>query len=78
MSQFANRVHLVRCPYCGNQFELFSATWCAHRSDKPSKLCPHCRRCMCEHPAYAEPRFWKEAPLGFQKQGFRQLFLYYV
>jgi hypothetical protein len=78
MNRSATRMHRVRCPYCDNQFELFTAAWCAHPSDRPSKICPHCRRCLCEHPAYDEPRFWKEAPRGFQRQGFRQLFLYYV
>jgi hypothetical protein len=25
-----------------------------------------------------EPHFWKQAPLGFQRQGFQRLFLYYL
>jgi len=33
---------------------------------------------MCQHPAYQEPHFWKQAPLGFQRQGFERLFLYYL
>jgi hypothetical protein len=33
---------------------------------------------MCNHPAYQEPHFWKEAPLVFKREGFQQLFLYYL
>jgi hypothetical protein len=73
-------VHTVSCPYCGTDFDLFSATWCEHLGTdrEPSKLCPSCRRCLCEHPAYGEPHFWKEAPRAFQAKGFRQLFLFYL
>ncbi len=78
MNEVSGKRHLVRCPYCLKRFELFTAAWCGHRSAEPSKLCPHCQRCLCRHPAYVEPRFWKDAPLGFRKRGFRRLFLYYV
>ena len=69
--------HLVICPYCRKEFDLFAARWCEH-VQMPSKNCPHCERCVCAHPAYQEPHFWKEAPLGFQRQGFDRLFLLYL
>lgn len=69
--------HPVVCAYCATTFDLFAASWCLD-AEEPSKLCPHCQRCMCQHPAYREPHFWKQAPLGFQRQGFERLFLYYL
>ena len=80
-NDFAPRaVHTVSCPYCSTDFDLFSATWCEHLDTErePSKLCPSCQRCLCDHPAYGEPHFWKEAPGAFQANGFRQLFLFYL
>ena len=70
--------HPVRCPYCANEFDLFAACWCEHQQGEASKVCPSCRRCVCQHPAYLEPLFWKDAPAGFQQQGFRRLFLFYL
>jgi hypothetical protein len=70
--------HLACCAYCARQFDLFAAAWCTHQETDASKLCPHCRRCLCEHPAYAEPHFWKDAPPAFQHHGFRRLFLFYL
>jgi predicted amidophosphoribosyltransferase len=69
--------HPVVCAYCANAFDLFAASWCLD-AEEPSKVCPHCQRCMCQHPAYGEPHFWGQAPLGFQRQGFQRLFLYYL
>ncbi len=70
--------HNVVCPYCRNPFDVFTADWCTDPLDEPSKICPHCGRCLCQHPAYQEPHFWKEAPLAFQRQGFQRLFLFYL
>lgn len=70
--------HRVSCQYCGARFDLFAASWCEHRTNQASKICPSCARCLCAHPAYAEPHFWKPASTAFQKQGFRRLFLYYL
>ncbi len=70
--------HPICCPYCDGGFDLFAASWCAHRKAQASKICPQCARCLCEHPAYTEPHFWKDAPMAFQKQGFRRLFLFYL
>jgi hypothetical protein len=70
--------HRVSCPYCNTRFDLFAATWCEHLENEPSKVCPGCRRCLCGHPAYAEPLFWKDAPAAFQAEGFRRLFLFYI
>ena len=74
----SSRSHHITCSHCHAEFDLFAATWCAHTVEEPSKLCPHCQRCMCEHPAYEEPNFWKDAPPAFQERGFRRLFLYYL
>jgi len=70
--------HLVCCRYCGTRFDLFAASWCEHRDSEASKICPSCTRCPCADPAYTEPRFWREASTGFQNQGFRRLFLFYL
>ena len=82
------RRHEVCCPYCAGRFDLFAAPWCAHQNaeasnaetshTEASKVCPRCGHCLCEHPAYTEPHFWKEAPVAFQQQGFRRLFLFYL
>ena len=74
----ACQTHVVRCPCCHTEFELFEAVWCAHVDREPSKLCPTCGRCVCEHPAYAEPHFWKDAPMAFRAEGFQRLFLFYL
>jgi len=68
----------VRCPYCSVEFDLFAATWCPHLEGEASKLCPNCVRCLCEHPAYGEPHFWKDAPEAFRQRGFDRLFLFYL
>jgi len=69
--------HPIVCVYCAATFDLFAASWCMDAAER-SKVCPHCQRCMCHHPAYQEPHFWKQAPLGFQRRGFERLFLYYL
>jgi len=69
--------HPVAGTYCANPFDLFAASWCLD-AEEPSKVCPHCQRCMCHHPAYWEPHFWKQALPRFQRQGFQRLFLYYL
>jgi hypothetical protein len=74
----ASTLHTVSCPYCHEAFDLFRAPWCAHQDVEPSKICPSCERCLCWHPAYGEPLFWKEAPTIFQEHGFRRLFLLYL
>lgn len=71
-------VHRVCCPYCQTPFNLFTAAWCGHQDGQPSKRCPSCQRCLCRHPAYMEPHFWKEAPPAFQRRGFDRLFLFYL
>ncbi len=76
MDVLARRTHVILCPLCTKWFDLFAAAWCTHA--QPSKRCPHCNRCVCEHPAYEQPHFWKEAPAAFQREGFRRLFLYYL
>jgi predicted amidophosphoribosyltransferase len=70
--------HDVNCPYCGEPFDLFSASWCSHSVGTQSKVCPRCVRCLCDHPSYGEPRMWMDAPLVFRKRGFSRLFLLYL
>jgi hypothetical protein len=69
--------HLVRCIYCRAEFDLFGATWCGHRNHHPSKICPLCLMCLCQHPLYKDPRQWLEAPPAFLRHGFRQVFILY-
>jgi hypothetical protein len=76
--ELAPIIHLICCPFCRRRFDLFAASWCADQDGEPSKICPHCRRCVCQHPAYGEPHFWKEAPPVFQRRGFQRLFLLYL
>jgi hypothetical protein len=70
--------HPVTCPYCTTEFDLFAASWCEHEEPEASKRCPNCDLCLCAHPAYAEPHFWKDAPEAFHQRGFRRLFLFYL
>jgi len=71
--------HDVKCPYCSEVFDLFSASWCSHWPvGTQSKECSRCARCLCDHPSYGEPRMWMDAPLVFQKRGFPRLFLLYL
>ena len=70
--------HHVPCPLCQREFDLFAAVWCPHLDNEPSKVCPNCERCLCDHPAYGEPNFWKDAPPAFRQRGFQRLFLYYL
>jgi hypothetical protein len=73
--------HVVRCAYCGGSFDLLSAGWCEHQGGHAahaSKVCPWCQMCACLHPLYDDPNSWAEAPLAFQKHGFRKLFLLYI
>lgn len=73
------RTHPVCCPYCRRTFDLFAAQWCTHLAGgQPSKRCPQCDRCLCEHPAYEEPHFWTEAPPAFRRRGFDRLFAFYL
>jgi hypothetical protein len=71
--------HRIGCIYCHGPFDLFGADWCTHRhSPHLSKVCPHCRRCLCDHPMYREKDLWKEAPAAFQRHGFRKMFVLYM
>ncbi len=70
--------HRIPCPGCHREFDLFSAPWCGHMHSEPSKLCPHCEACSCEHPAYGEPGFWKEPSPTFRANGFERLFILYL
>lgn len=69
--------HRVQCLSCLREFELLSAAWCAH-TEEPSKICPYCERCVCDHADYRDPRLWVEAPVRFRQRGFRRLFAHYL
>lgn len=70
--------HWSPCPMCHESFDLFAAPWCEHFEHEPSKVCPSCGTCSCDHPAYGEPGFWREAPAAFRDKGFERLFLLYL
>jgi len=70
--------HSVVCPYCGCEFDLFTASWCEHYQPHPSKMCPSCGECACHCPGYGDPRFWAVAPPTFWQKGFRRLFIAYL
>ncbi len=70
--------HYLPCPMCHESFDLFAAPWCGHFGNEPSKLCPHCEACSCDHPAYDEPGFWRDPPAAFRANGFERLFLLYL
>ena len=71
--------HDVSCTYCGETFDLFSASWCSHKGGyRPSKRCSSCARCLCEHPSFRNPRLWADAPPVFRHRGFPQLFVLYL
>ena len=72
--------HMVRCCYCGNEFDLIDATWCGcgARVDRPSKACPNCLRCLCLHPDYDCELFWGAAPRYLSRHGFEKLFYLYI
>jgi hypothetical protein len=70
--------HAVVCPLCGKDFELLSAPWCGCDRGHPSKICPRCERCLCQHPDYQRPSLWRDAPAALRARGFERLFVYYV
>lgn len=70
--------HLVRCPLCGEAFELLAAAWCGHSQGHPSKLCPHCGECLCRLPDYQRPSLWSDPPAALRSSGFDKLFAYYL
>ncbi len=56
--------HIVICPYCALQFSVFASAWCAH-AQEPSKICPRCGRCMCQHDVCQAQTFWKHVFLRY-------------
>jgi hypothetical protein len=50
------------------------STWSASH---PSAARPAADVCVTIQ-SYTEPHFWKDAPMAFRAEGFRQLFLLYV
>jgi predicted amidophosphoribosyltransferase len=73
-----SRSHPVRCPLCGEEFELLSAPWCGCSRGHPSKICPHCGDCLCSQPDYQQPALWSDPPAALRSSGFDKLFLYYL
>jgi hypothetical protein len=72
------RSHLVCCPMCGKDFDLLAAPWCGCDRGHPSKLCPSCGKCVCDHPDYARATLWRDPPPALRTVGFDKLFVYYL
>lgn len=72
--------HFVRCWHCGEKFELLRAAWCGCgvRVERPSKRCPYCLKCVCDHPDYLNEALWGEAPPYLKDRGFSRLFYLYL
>lgn len=72
--------HSVKCWYCGEKFNLIAAAWCecGVSAARPSKVCPHCRQCLCLHPDYEDENLWGDGPLFLRKCGFGRLFYLYL
>lgn len=70
--------HVVRCPLCSADFELLAAPWCGCGRGHPSKICPHCERCLCRHPDYGREALWRAAPPALRARGFDRLFIHYL
>jgi hypothetical protein len=73
-----NVAHIVRCPRCGTEFDLVVVPWCGCDRGHPSKICPHCERCLCDHPDYGRAALWRDAPAALRTVGFDKLFIYYL
>ena len=52
-----------------------TAGWCGCGRGHPSKICPGCERCLCDHPEYDRPALWREAPPALRVAGFEKLFV---
>lgn len=74
------RSHFVHCYHCGKEFNLIAAEWCGCDlpDSHPSKVCPHCERCICLYPGYFNDSLWSEAPLFLKRHGFTKLFYLYL
>lgn len=70
--------YLARCPNCTNELDLLSAPWCGCLDSHPSKLCPTCDLCACDHPDYGNPICWEAAPPILKRFGFARLFSIYT
>jgi len=70
--------YVVGCIYCPETFDLMRAVWCGHAADLPSKICPRCGRCLCDHPMYRWSHLWHEAPARLRRHGFKMLFVLYT
>lgn len=73
-----NGSHSVCCPMCGEGFDLLAAAWCGCDRGHPSKICPHCGKCLCSHPDYPRAALWRDAPAAMRTVGFDKLFVYYL
>lgn len=69
----AKEQHIVECWKCRKDFDLLAAKWCKHK--EPTKICPHCGECVCEHPEIKNPKRWRKAPRWMkEKYGIYELF----
>jgi hypothetical protein len=78
VSQAADASHPVRCPRCAAPFDLLAAPWCGCTRGHPSKICPSCERCLCDHPDYDRPALWRDPPAALRTRGFEKLFIHYL
>lgn len=65
------------CPQCNGAMDLLAAPWCGCGAGHPSKICPTCDLCACDHPDYGNPICWSEAPALLRRFGFARLFNVY-
>ena len=65
------------CPQCAAAMDLLAAPWCGCDGPQPSKLCPTCEQCACDHPDYTSAICWSEAPPLLRHFGFSRFFTVY-
>lgn len=61
------RRHPVFCPYCATPFDLFARL--GVRMRRSLRTCVRTVHGACQHPAYQEPHFWKQAPAWIPATG---------
>ncbi len=54
------REYIVKCWYCGAEYNAFEAPLCQHRN--PTKVCPYCLHCICGAPEAYKADFMGKCP----------------
>ena len=65
------------CPQCATALDLLATPWCGCGAGHPSKICPTCDLCACDHPDYSSPICWSEPPALLRRFGFSRFFTVY-